>query len=823
MTKNKNIYLKSTAKNLNFKSRKNLPHRHYYTWPNPNKHAQELIYQLKNIQQSAGVNSDQKGTYLEFLSKPGYDLSTERLENIKQGIRLRNIQKSDEDKDDEQVTSATVFVPKGKDKHFIKKINEFKTKKTKNGNPKNSEFVTSVANIHEACVEELWTGKKEEIPINDSYCELWLSYNGSKNSKQNKEAIENTLQNFEEACKNSEVKICEKEIIFPERIVKLVYANREKLSTLLKFSDSIAEIRRAPIVSNFFTKLSGKEQEDWIDDLLERTEFKNSGDVAVCILDTGVNFEHPLLKKAMKNSTAVNENWSLGDINGHGTQVAGVVVYNDLRKIIAGSSTVIINHSIESVKIFPANSDFPKNDEPELYGNITQQAISKSEIADPDIKNRIICMTVTALDYNTNDGSPTSWSAELDQITSGAGELDNRHLLFLVSAGNTSPDEVKQTDFPTANQIHQIENPGQSWNAITVGAYTSENDVELTSSENKGFHTVSSANSLSPFSSTSTMWDRKWPIKPDILLDGGNMMTNDKDVDCTEDLELLTTNSDLAKPLSTISGTSSAVAQASNMAAVLSAKYPEYWPETIRALLIHSASWTPEMVKIFCPDNKKSSRNQLLRICGYGIPNLDKAKYSSDNSVNLIIQDEIQPFNKGGMNEMKLHSIPWPSEVLENLGETEAKLKITLSYFIEPGPGNVGWKNKYRYPSAGLRFDVNGIGETEEEFTKRVDVAMRNGSEQEYSKKRDWYLGPKSRDVGSIHSDYIETSAIELSDATKIAVYPVGGWWKERKYLGKVESKMRYSLIVSIETPSTKVDLYNEIQTKIKNPIKLEI
>lgn len=83
-----------------------------------------------------------------------------------------------------------------------------------------------------------------------------------------------------------------------------------------------------------------------------------------------------------------------------------------------------------------------------------------------------------------------------------------------------------------------------------------------------------------------------------------------------------------------------------------------------------------------------------------------------NNSVNMVIQGELQPYDKKSMKEMHLHTLPWPKEVLQSLGEIPVTLKVTLSYFIEPGPGEVGWKDKYRYPSCGLRFDVINSDET---------------------------------------------------------------------------------------------------------------
>lgn len=96
-----------------------------------------------------------------------------------------------------------------------------------------------------------------------------------------------------------------------------------------------------------------------------------------------------------------------------------------------------------------------------------------------------------------------------------------------------------------------------------------------------------------------------------------------------------------------------------------------------------------------------------------------------DNSVNLVLEGELQPFlqdgSKGSMNEMHLHTIPWPKEVLESLGDIPAQLKVTLSYFVEPGPGEIGWKDKYRYASCGLRFDVINKNESVDDFKKRIN------------------------------------------------------------------------------------------------------
>ena len=150
-------------------------------------------------------------------------------------------------------------------------------------------------------------------------------------------------------------------------------------------------------------------------------------------------------------------------------------------------------------------------------------------------------------------------------------------------------------------------------------------------------------------------------------------------------LSLLTTAHNIQERLlTTIWGTSSATAQASNIAAQIYEKYPILWPEAVRALVIHSATWTQDMISM-CGATHKAKRGDLLRTCGYGIPSLEKALFTLNNDVNMIIQGELLPYaeddGKIHTNEMHIHNLPWPKDMLLELGALPVAVKITLSYF----------------------------------------------------------------------------------------------------------------------------------------------
>jgi hypothetical protein len=269
-------------------------------------------------------------------------------------------------------------------------------------------------------------------------------------------------------------------------------------------------------------------------------------------------------------------------------------------------------------------------------------------------------------------------------------------------------------------------------------------------------------------------------------------------------------------------------------------EYPGYWPETIRGLLVHSAEWTPFMWQRFglllSQHSSKTAKQTMLRYVGYGDPNLERALYSANHVLTLIAQDDLQPFAKDAnasnstdpkLNEMQLYQLPWPIAALQQLPpETEVKLRVTLSYFIEPNPGRRGYRQRFSYPSHGLRFEVIRPGQSLENFRAFInknslaDVEDYDGPEGDAD---GWHLGPQIRTRGSLHADVWTGSAAALADMHTLAVFPVGGWWKYRTAQDRWQNKIRYSLIVSIDVPDETVDIYSVVETMIETSVDVEV
>jgi hypothetical protein len=222
--------------------------------------------------------------------------------------------------------------------------------------------------------------------------------------------------------------------------------------------------------------------------------------------------------------------------------------------------------------------------------------------------------------------------------------------------------------------------------------------------------------------------------------------------------------------------------------------------------------------------NTKGDVLHMLRHYGHGVPDLLRALRTARSAVTLVVQDELQPFIKEDSeiktNVLRLHSLPWPKAALEALGAANVELRVTLSYFIEPNPGTRLTNDRYRYGSCHLRFEIQRPYESEEVFRQRINnqdrplgyVGPRTGDSPE------WIIGSDNRHRGSLHQDTWLGSAADLGSKSKIAVYPVTGWWRLRQPLKRYGNTVRYALVVSLRSPEQEVDLYTPIATELGLP-----
>jgi hypothetical protein len=506
--------------------------------------------------------------------------------------------------------------------------------------------------------------------------------------------------------------------------------------------------------------------------------------------------------------------------------MAGLALAGNLADALTSQEPLDVAHRLESVKLLP--EDGANGGDARHHGYLTTEAVARPEITPQ--RRRIYSMAVTARD-NRDRGRPSAWSAAIDRLAADSEGQGETPRLFVVAAGNVK-DPNAWAEYPASNTTDGIHDPGQSWNALTVGATTQL--VQITEPDAGGYQPIAPAGGLSPFSTTSATWQTIWPLKPDVVFEGGNAAKDALGAVWMPSLSLLTANSKPEERLfTTTNATSAASALAARMGAQLMAEYPELWPETIRALIVHSAEWSDAMRQAYLRANGQPTKTEianLVRHCGFGVADLDRAMWSVENSLTMVCEERLHPFRRDGRKEptlrdMNLHRLPWPLEELEALGETPVAMRVTLSYFIEPNPSERGFSARYRYESHGLRFDAKRPAESEADFRARINAAARDEEERTRSGGDDpgWVVGKQNRHRGSLHSDLWRGSAADLASRGVIGVYPALGWWKTRPRLERYDRPVRYALLVSIRAPEVDVELYSAVAHQIAVPVAVQV
>ncbi len=821
---------------------RNIPGRALPRPPDPGGHARGLLSELETAaEQGRALRRNQEiqvdgvvpGIYVTFESFPGLEMALERLDPRAGRVHPELVSVQVQVVRGEEVELATVRIPDGKLPYFLKKVTAY-VETADSESPKNRELVDRISSIRLASLEALWTDQAAFFPGNDEpvWWEVWLRRRDG-----------HEIDRLREFAGQTGVTVLDRTLAFPDRIIVLVKASRSQLGSSLEVLDDLAELRRPRGHAEILASEPPAEQALWVEQLEQRTIAAQDGSPAACIVDTGVHRLHPLLSASLRQTDchSCDPTWHVGDHLGHGTEMAGLALFGDIAAAVQSGEQILLRHRLESVKILPPVGLNPPN----MYAALTAQAARLVEQTAPTRK-RVFSMAVTADAEHASDGPgknvvgrPTSWSAAIDALAAGIGvDVANRDMvsldesqasaqrLFVLSAGNV--DAIGE-DYLTRCDLEPIEDPAQAWNGLTVGAYTDLQTIDPAEPGYEGWTPLAPRGELSPCSRTSVAFDPDWPAKPDIVLEGGNVARSPdgKTFFWPDSLQSLTTKAPIrnARLLTVTGQTSAATARAAHLAASIMADYPSCWPETVRALMVHSAEWTPAMRTRFDGARLRVDKDALRRRYGMGVPSLQRATRSANDALTLVIQDVIHPFDGGLMRQMHVHELPWPNEVLAGLGEARVRMRVTLSYFVEPNPARRGRTARYRYQSHGLRFAVRQATETTDDFRKRInEKALAEEEHRQPNRGSDaaeWFFGPDLRTAGSLQSDFWEGDAVELASRGMLAIFPVTGWWKEQPRRDHSERGARYSLVVSIETPGLDVDIWTPVAQQIGVPVEI--
>ncbi len=777
-----------------------------------------LEYQALTTEWAPWEHIREKGIVVEIQAELGYRADVLTLERQRYGFQLLNV-RFESGPNGDPVQYSTWFVPDGKLVDFERLLVGYESATEDRGN---RNAVDAIVSLRRAAIQQFWTEREswpdQQIPL---WFECWLR-------APDEITRERTLAQFVTEAERVRMRVGETRLRLREHTIVMAFAAPEQFTLSSALLSCLAEIRRGRDIAAFVDGLSVRDQAAWAADLASRIVRANDN-LAICILDTGVNRAHPVLSSALPPEDTLSikpDTWGAADDHpghGHGTPMAGICLLGDVATHLPGTTPVTPPAVLEAVKIVPPVAAL--NADEKAAAAYTAQGVATAEQHRPG-RRRVWCIATTI--DGDNSGTPSSWSAEIDQLAAGVDREDHASRLIILAAGNVPQDRWRH--YPQSNFEWTPHNPAQAWNAVVVGAYTAMTGDPMLQAPRPPFV---APGSLAPCAPTSLLWlSTQWPYRPDVVFEGGNaeQPIPGSDPLVRPDLQPLSLSADFVNgAFCSFGATSAATAECANFAAEIARRYPDYRPETVRALICHSAEWTTRMWSHVDPALSPKQRHQrLLRTVGFGVPSIRRALETSRSCVTLIAERALQPFQrtKGYIttNQMDVFTLPWAGNTLIGNPDEHVRLKVTLSYFVEPNPGNRGYTSIYRYAGCQLRFRVSDPGQSRDDLVEAVSAAPDEeiaGAEEEqpeaprFPRDQRWVIGPSASTRGSLHSDFWEGTAAEVADMKHIAVYPMTGWWKTRVAQRRFDAIQPYSLIVTLESTSGQLDIYTEIANAV--------
>ncbi len=414
-----------------------------------------------------------------------------------------------------------------------------------------------------------------------------------------------------------------------------------------------------------------------------------------CVVDSGVVSGHPLLSGRIVVEAADFDSGDddAADLVGHGTHVAGIVVYGDIPDCIA-TGTWRPKVRLLSAKVMR------RSQRPDLQG-IFHAAFADEKRVETQLRDVVKRFSdeYGCRVFNLSFGNPEfvmegqrqlPWACLLD-------ELARKHdVVIVVSTGNVGSPAIPQVD--TSDQFqqgvldnlyteeHRLIDPASAVNALTVGAI-SRSDTPSPESNREGERPSpvgGRKNGPAPFTRTGTL-DTSGPrgpnraVKPELVAYGGNLRLALGQHWASNDRRLAEPSLNHAwvanRQIRWDIGTSCAAPYVAHVCALIEHHYrdQEISANMIRALACHSAVVDPEIVDwIRGKPPNTAGEARLLRVVGYGRPVVERALHSTDKRVVLMAEDEIAEDN------IHVYQLALPDEFFA--GRRRRFIRVTLAY-----------------------------------------------------------------------------------------------------------------------------------------------
>lgn len=783
----------------------------------PTKHRLQLIAQLDNIALAARSRDplarDPEATreIVAVHPEPGSQLEASSLGDATSDVRVVGV---DPDNGVVFIDAANAELPA-----LRRKLDEFADPSKlspKKQQPMNAPLIAPIKEVRAATIEEvapsLLAAMRDGTP---RWVEI-VCRGGIYDTHGTERSRRQIVRQLRRIASDSRIAA---EFTAPFQVVFYTRLTLQQLRDLVAATDCI-----------FDAQLAQAKIRDWLlheyDNELDLSTFSltppDENAPCIVLLDTGIQPDHPLLARAIASIGSVVPDITSGvDVDGHGTQMAGVALHGDSVGDAIDVGATAAQHWLQAVKVNTSESNSGDERARATWPPMTIAAVDHAEAAPVNVGKRVFAMAVTA---DMEPLVPTTWSQAIEQIAYN----DGKGRVFCISAGNADSGNVNVINgYPQLNLVQPMQDPAQAWNALTIGAFTKLDQLPA-DDRYKAYAPVAPRGGVSPHASSKPLDATRVPNKPEVVLEGGNVAFDGMLPDPTvTTLTTLTTGHRPTHPLAAIWATSGATAHAAHLAASIWKADPTLRPETVRGLIVHAATWTEQMDRHF------ESIDDRMRICGYGVPDPGFAKWCARERATVIIEDSMpnavmveKPRKKPPKRATTPPTKPEPERVAKFFrlpldqeallaNDEDVELRVTLSYFAE-----VQTYRRRAYRGLDLRWDMQGPQESEAQFRQRINKKLRApGSEKTKSKSFKWLIGPARREEGTVQSDRWNGKASLLAGPKLIAVMPRGGWWDQ--YAGFRTKELPFSLIVTIRT--TALDVYSLVEVALKPTIAVPV
>lgn len=382
------------------------------------------------------------------------------------------------------------------------------------------------------------------------------------------------------------------------------------------------------------------------------------------VLDSGLN-EHPFLAGSIAGFTAFPAALGTADVWGHGTRVAGVAAFGDLRGIAPGQAIQPAARLV-SAKVIQDDGGFAER---RTLPSQMREAIGHLHAHHGC---RIFVLSLGDVRARNDPGRVGPWAATLDEL---ARELD---ILIFVSAGNRMPRagaSVEQgvTEYPgylieAANRLCE---PAGAANVITVGSLANGHGLDARHVHDAHVRQITNAMEPSPFSRAGP--GAAGIRKPDFVEVGGTLVFDApsarlQGAPMFPEAGIITLNHEFLRQLLTSgNGTSYSAPMLANKAAYLLGRFPWATSNLIRALLAGAARLPAPAERVLA----HIGEDDKARVCGNGQVDALRAAYSDEHRVVLFAEEQLE------INQFAVYRVPIPPEFQVNGRRT---IRVSLAF-----------------------------------------------------------------------------------------------------------------------------------------------